>query len=543
MHPDMLSGTESRSNRQNLLLALLFIAALLASLAQAYFIDQPGVVDACYYYGGGVNLARGLGWNEFFLWNYLDPSASIPHPGNMYWMPLPSLLAAAGMFLAGVGFRQAQFPLIILATGFPFLVFLAGKQLTGSFRIALLAGFFSIASGFYVVYWLNTESFLTYAWLGGMIIFLSPRLTSGYRWTEALWIGILCGLAHMTRADGILFLALGGFLVLRERSLTGSGRAQRILALGTGYLLSSGVWYIRNLAVWGSLFPPGAEKAAWLVEYNDLFSYPSSIITMDRFFAGGLNPILDARWSALQSNLATTFFVLGLVFLFPFIGWGIWLLRRKPALRTALLYYLMIFFLMTMIYPFQGSRGGFLHSAAALLCTAAIAASTGLNDLIARLSRWRKWEAGSAHVVLGGGFAVLALMASAAIFFSRVIGSDPGSVHWSTLNGEYPRGITQLGTGLPESTRFMVNNTTCFHVQTGFQTIPITAGDPAMLLAAADRYDVQYVILDSHIPEGLLSLYLGQATNPRLKRVFSDEYGGMVYIWFEVLPPSAEEST
>jgi hypothetical protein len=527
--------------RQNFLLALLFLAALLVSLAQAFFIEQPGVMDACYYYGGGVNLARGLGWNEFFLWNYLDSAATIPHPANMYWMPLPSLLAAAGMLLAGEGFRQAQIPLIVLATGFPFLVFLAGKQLTGSFRTAILAGFLSIASGFYTVYWVNTESFLTFAWMGGMVIFLSPRLSAGYRWTDGLWIGILCGLAHMTRADGILFPALAGFLILIERSLTASGRARRVLALGAGYLLSSGVWYARNLAVWGTPFPPGAEKAAWLVEYNDLFAYPSSIISMDRFFAGGFTAILDARWSALQSNLATTFFVLGLVFLFPVIGWGIWLLRRKPAIRTALLYFAMVFFLMTIVYPLQGSRGGFLHSAAALLCTAAIAASAGLEDLIARLGRWRRWETGSAHAVLGGGVVVLALAASTAIFFARVIGSSPGSIYWSTLNGEYRRGIEQLGIGLPESTRFMVNNTTCFHVQTGFQTIPVTAGDPTMLLEAADRYDVRYVILDSHIPEGLQSLYLGQSDNPRLKRVFSDEYDGMVYIWFEILPPSEKD--
>jgi len=531
----------SERPHQTALLALLVLTALLAALGQAYFIRQPGVVDACYYYGGGLNLVRGQGWNEYFLWNYLDESASIPHPGNMYWMPLPSLLAAAGMWIAGEGFRQAQLPLIILATGFPLLVFLAGKQITGSFRTAILAGFLSIASGFYAVYWLNTESFLIFAWIGGLILYLSPRLAEGYRWTNALWIGVLCGLAHLTRADGILFLALAGFLVLGESTSNASGRMQRLTALGAGYLLTSGFWYVRNLAVWGSLFPPGAEKAAWLVEYNDLFQYPSSGITMERFFTSGLGGILNARWTALQDNLMTTFFVLGLVFLFPLVGWGIWRLRRIPAVRTALLYFLMIFILMTLIYPYQGSRGGFLHSGAALLGTAAIAASAGLEDLVDRLSRWRKWEAGGAKTILGAGFAVLALSASAAIFINRVVGPDPAAPYWSKLNGEYERGILRLGTGLPKSTRFMVNNTTCFHFLTGFQTVPVIAGDPAMLLEAADRYDVQYVILDSNIPEGLKPLYRDESAHPRLKKIFSEEYEGMIYIWFEVLPPPAED--
>jgi hypothetical protein len=206
-----------------------------------------------------------------------------------------------------------------------------------------------------------------------------------------------------------------------------------------------------------------------------------------------------------------------------------------------LLYFLMIFILMTLIYPFQGSRGGFLHSGAALLGTAAIAASAGLEDLLDRLSRWRKWEAGRAKTILGAGFAVLALSASAAIFINRVVGPDPAAPYWSKLNGEYERGILLLGTGLPKSARFMVNNTTCFHVQTGFQTVPVIAGDPAMLLEAADRYDVQYVILDSNIPEGLKPLYRDESAHPRLKKIFSEEYEGMMYIWFEVLPPPAED--
>jgi 4-amino-4-deoxy-L-arabinose transferase-like glycosyltransferase len=530
----------SNSSTRILLQALLFLAALLASLGEAYFIRQPGVMDACYYYGGGLNLVDGQGWNESFLWNYLDETAVLPHPGNMYWMPLPSLLAAAGMFLAGAGFRQAQILLIVLATVFPFLVFWTGKRLTGSFRLSILAGFFSIASGFFTVYWLNTESFLAYACLGGSILFLLPRPLAGYRWPRALLIGVLCGLAHLTRADGILFLALAGFLLLAGSSEKAVDRVLRLMVLGAGYLITTGIWYARNLSIWGSPFPPGAEKAAWLTEYNDLFLFPSSAVSMERFLKSGLASILTARWDAFQTNLITTVFVLGFVFMVPLIGWGIYLLRRQAAIRTALLYFLLIFLLMTIVYPFQGSRGGFLHSASALLCIVSIAASVGLDDIISRLSRWRNWQPESSRNVLGAGFAGLALFASGAIYINRVIGPDPGNPAWSRLNGEYERGISQLGPELPESTRFMVNNPPCFHIQTGFTAVPVTAGDPAMLLEAADRYDVHYVILDSNVPDGLQALYLDQSANPRLKKIFSDEYEGMLYIWYEVLPPDPE---
>ncbi len=145
--------------------------------------------------------------------------------------------------------------------------------------------------------------------------------------------------------------------------------------------------------------------------------------------------------------------------------------------------------------------------------------------------------------MLGAGFAGLALFASGAIFFARVVGPDPGNPAWSRLNIEYERGVAQLGTGLPETTRFMVNNPPCFHVQTGFQAVPVTAGGPDMLIEAADHYNVHYIILDSNVPDGLRALYLGQFSHPRLKRILSEDYDGVLYVWYEVLPPDPEEAS
>jgi hypothetical protein len=189
------------------------------------------------------------------------------------------------------------------------------------------------------------------------------------------------------------------------------------------------------------------------------------------------------------------------------------------------------------VYPLQGSRGGFMHSSTALLSFAAIAATAGLDDAITRLSRWRNWNSASAQAVLGAGIAFLALCASGAIFYIRVIGSSPASTVWSRLNEEYSSGIHRLGESLPPSTRFMVNNPPCFFLRTGYQAVPVPVGTPDMLLDAIDVYDIQYVILDNNVPRGLLPLYRGEVTLPRLKEVFSEEYDGMEYLWLEVLPP------
>ncbi|MFN2121495.1 MAG: hypothetical protein ACK2T0_13990, partial [Anaerolineales bacterium] len=66
------------------------------SVAVARFQPFPGYLDADYYFGGGLQLAAGKGFTEPYLWNYLDQPVALPHPSHTYWMPLASMIAAAG---------------------------------------------------------------------------------------------------------------------------------------------------------------------------------------------------------------------------------------------------------------------------------------------------------------------------------------------------------------------------------------------------------------------------------------------------------------
>lgn len=80
---------------------ILFILGLLVSYLAAWMEPVPGYMDAEYYFSGGLRLAEGNGFTEQILWNYLDQPQSLPHPSHTYWMPLPSVVAAAGMLLTG----------------------------------------------------------------------------------------------------------------------------------------------------------------------------------------------------------------------------------------------------------------------------------------------------------------------------------------------------------------------------------------------------------------------------------------------------------
>jgi hypothetical protein len=474
--------------------------------------------------------------NEFFYWNYLEGSGSLPHPGFLYWMPLTSFVAAAGMFLLRDGFRQAQIPFLVLSAAFPLWVCWLGAKLTASFRIGVVAGFLSIFSGFYAVYWLNTESFLLFAWIGSLTFYVASILLQRPRWYLSVGTGILCGLAHLTRADGILLVPMVCLAIVVACPVSWLRRGFNILGVGGGYLLISGFWYWRNVTVFGSLLPSATGNALWLTSYNDLFHIPASDLTPERFFSGGLLPLINARGTALLWNTETAIFVLGMVFLFPLMVWGAYRLRQHPVMRIGIGYLFLIYFVMGIVYPFQGSRGGFFHSSAALLPLAAVTAAWGLDEAISRLGAARNWAVDSAQNFFAVGFVLLAMVSTGVIFAQRVVGSEPNRTIWSALNSEYPAGVGRLG-NLPLGTRFMVNNPPCFYVQTGMEAIPIPDGDAATLLSAADQAGARYVILDSNVPNGLLPLYQQILSVPRLEKIWEDRRDGMTFVWFLVKPP------
>ena len=89
-----------------------------------------------------------------------------------------------------------------------------------------------------------------------------------------------------------------------------------------------GPWFWRNLQDFGSLSAPGNLRGLWLLEYNELYVYPSSILTWQRWWQAGLGELLAVRWRALGSNLGTLLLVQGEIFLLPLAVLGLWRSRR-----------------------------------------------------------------------------------------------------------------------------------------------------------------------------------------------------------------------
>jgi hypothetical protein len=495
-------------------MVLIAAGALIAAL-EVWVLQRPGTMDACYSYVEGNMLAAGKGWLEPFIWNYLDDPIGLPHPAFLYWMPLPAILSSFGVFFAGESFRNAQIGFWFVVTLFPAFVFWLARRWSLSGWVAWMAAIFAMFPGFYAVYAGTTDGFFIFAGLGGGILALIAETPLIPR---RIWIlGALCGLAHLTRADGILFLGLVFLWLLLDRSQSIGARLRSLLFLLAGYGTVAGVWFIRNLTLLHSLFAPAAGRAIWIQEYNQLFHFPAADLTPAWWLSTGWQTWMTVRWDGLLWNLQTTFFVLGLVFFGPFIAIGIYRLRKESFLRFGVAYYALLFFVMTIVFPLQGSRGGLFHSSAAMLPLACICAAAGLDFSIRWVAARRAWRLPEAHAILGAGIALITIVMTIAIIRSRVsegvLGAGQGG-NKQTVFQQAAQWITAKGEA---ESIVMVGDPPCYYAETNRAAIVIPEGGALEVLMAADRYHARYILIDRDVPPAMLPLYQGQAAFPRFK--------------------------
>ncbi len=494
------------------------MALLSASLETA-----PGYMDAEYYYAGALRLAAGKGFVEPYLWNYLSNPSALPVPAFAYWMPLVSLLAAFGLKLAApLGFWGARLPFILLAACVPPLAVRLAFCLHRQTFAARLSGAFALFPAFYFAYLTTTDSFPIYMVLGSLFLLLAfePSLALLLRMFA---LGLLAGVLHLTRADGLVWLLAAlavGLWWLRHLQVKNQlFKAVRLgLTVIAGYGLVMTPWYFRNYHVWGSLFPPGGSRTLWLTTYEQTMLYPAEQLSIHNWLAVGWGLHLQAWWSALLTNLQTTLAVQAGIILFPFILIGLWRLRSRPQVKLAAAMWLLNLGVMTFVFPFAGPNGAFFHSGAALQPFWWAAAPLGMQIFVDWLAHLRKWQR-AAQVVRFMAVLLVTVsgLLSLGIYLQKVVGSQSGTLAWTSTVDHYRQveAVLQSFGAQPEQS-VLVNNPPGYYLVSGRSALVIPDGDEEMLLAAARQFQARYLVLEITNPWMLLDLYLGQSQRPEL---------------------------
>lgn len=498
--------------------ATLFLINLIVLLGISLFQPVPGYMDAEYYYAGAIRLYEGYGFTEEMLWNYLDDPSGTPHPSHTYWMPLVSILGAAGMKIAGAdSYLAARLIPFIIALFLPLAVAAWSIRTQPDPKLAYLSGLLAIISAFYLPYLTHTDSFSLVMALG-MLFFIfvhqiEKRAHQIWILFFSLGLGFISGLMHLSRADGILWLLVSLLYIFwlsraQTNEATPHMPGKALAAAIFGYLMVMGPWFWRNYQLFGSFLAPGNFQALWLTTYDELYRYPASSLNMQNWLVSGWANILTERLNALVSNLQTVLAVQGEVFLFPFILLGLWSYRREKFIQLAIILWALLLIIMTILFPFAGARGGFFHSAAALQPVFWLAAPLGLERALDWAAKKRNWNREQAGRVFQPALVALALLLTLLVILGNPSHQRAGLSEWGNRYAQYllVEDVLQEHGSAPDDI-VMVNNPPGFYVATRRPAVSIPYGDLETVLAVAERYQVMYLLLEFNQLLGESNLY------------------------------------
>lgn len=488
---------------------LLFIASLFVVLIIASLQPVPGYIDADYYYANGIQLVNGKGFTEPFIWNYLDNPQSIPHPSNSYWYPLASIIAAAGMLVSGRdGFLSARIFFILIAAAIPSVITALSFRLTENRLLSLLSGILAIFSGFYLPFIVTTDNYGILL-LAGSLFFL---LLSRFSVQKSIMIGIIAGMINLARGDGILWLPLAIIAVImvshrqykqENRGILKKKSIHAVLLVLLGYSIIMGWWMVRNILVFGAIFPPGAGYTLWMIKYNQIFSFYPWKNTLQTWLASGFQAIISTRLLALWQNITTAFSAQGLVILSPFILIGAWKARKNVLVQVGVLGWIALLLAESVIFPLASVSGGFFHAGTAFQPLWYVLAPLGLERVVLSINKkWGRngWFGNAVYITL----IILVVFLSFYLVKIRVVDSG-----WNEGEYLYQKVDTFLDQhGAAKGDIVLVRNPPAYFIMTGRPAIVVPYDDISTLLDVSEKFGARYVILEKiGTPVQLAGLY------------------------------------
>ena len=414
-------------------LLLLTAAAIVARIAAAIAIGYSPYTDPAYYAMVAEQLATGHGFSAPVLWSFLEVGGGLPAdpmlpvPSNGHWMPLTSIVAAAGMAILGPDLRAGQVPIIALGVALVPFTYLVAMELYQSRRVALLSGVLAIFAGPLLIMYPTIDNFAVFGAAGAVAIWAALRAVRPGRASAWLVIsGAAVGLATLARVDGLLLAVapLTAWLVDRGLGPWTGGGARRLgwLALVLSAVAAVAVmapWLARNLAIFGSAFPSAGGHTLWIASYNQQFSI-SADVSPAAYLDWGVANIIGSKLFAWWEIGWRTVVLLGGIFGFFFCA-GLWRERRRGEVAPFVVYWVVMFAAMGLVFTFHAPHGAYYHSAAAWLPFAFPMAVAAAGPVLTALGRaWAFLRRPQTHrfveVAALVGAIVLSLVGSASLY-------------------------------------------------------------------------------------------------------------------------------
>ncbi len=201
----------------------------------------------------------------------------------------------------------------------------------------------------------------------------------------------------------------------------------------------------------------------------------------------------------------------------------------RHDLRTKIVVtgWLILFAVMTIIFPFAGSRGSFFHAGAAFQPYWWVAAPMGLDALLSWARSRGQFTDKNAPYFLQGVLVLLAIFMTVYLVNFRVISSG-----WAKDDVIYPAVEKMfLENGIQPRDVVIVRNPPGYFIASGRSSISLPFGDESTILSVAKKYDARYLVLEKggtfktiqdlyEEPQSSSSfLYIGEVNEAKLYRI------------------------
>ncbi len=491
-------------------LCLLYFVAFIILALTFIFQSNPGYMDSEFYYLGGRQIIQGS-MEIPVIWNYLDNPTNLPNPIFSYWMPFPSIVSALSMILFGPSFFGSRILILILAAGLAPLTYLFSYKITTNRFTSIMAGSMAILSGYYLKFLTIPETILPYMILGILYFYIFARITSGgyekdVNSKDFLFLGLITGLLHLTRADGLIFFIIGLALfvylpVRRKKNVTKKWLFNISIFIGS-YCLVMSFWFASNLHFYDSIFAPATSKAIWIATYDDTFMFPASRLNWSYWLENAIKLRPSQVFEAIQLNLGTFIGVQLMILGLPLFILGIKRNIKYHIVRIGIIFYILIFFTMTIIFPLAGARGGFLHSSSAVQILMWILVADGLQVFFDWGIRKRNWNLYRSRRMFGTSFIVLIALFTLIVYKNDVIGNSKSELRWDQYYKNYEM-IEEIiaQKSLDKTEVIMINNPLGYYYSTGRWSIVVPNAEIEKLIEVVQLFKVKYLVLDENLPE------------------------------------------
>ncbi len=376
----------------------LYLLALVARLVVAALFPDPAYPDSFYYVDVARQLAAGHGFNVDFIWIFPEVGGAIPAnpvlpiPSNAHWMPLASLVQVPFIWLLGPTAFASALPFAFIGALAAPLAWVIGRDAGAPRSVSVGAGILTAFPALSFVFMVQPDNFSLYQPLVAGSLWLAAR---GLRGNGRAFVlaGLLAGLATLSRNDGVLVLAVLGATFLwdrlRTRRASGGHPAGRrdpvAAAIGCVvlFVLAVGPWYLRQLAVFGSLSPSTASGKVLFI--RDIGEWNSITVpaTLDHLLGMGIGPLLMTRLGGLVAAGFIFSVLVGLLVFVPFMVVGAWRRRRSVDFGPFLAFAILLFAFSAIVSAVHVPGGTFIHSAVALAPHGYVLALEGIVALVA----------------------------------------------------------------------------------------------------------------------------------------------------------------